>query len=256
MSIRPLKEFEKVTLDFQFDVSDEYIEQTIDAMGMRPPRRWAVTFDLADVPAPLRGQLRHAHNLYLHVDPYPIIDSPTEDPEAFLAAIEAWLEQAQAEFEAEEAEDDRLEKEAAVEQARFRLEMKEWIGEQGSPRLRAAIQRDYKANTTYAMERARTEMPGFWVDSAGDAQWGERSDPSEEALALEGAVRGELEKQARELETRVVWLTDPPRALDRWLEEEDDEFEPQEAIVVLKYLGRYVLVMPINPELRHSGEES
>lgn len=256
MTIRPLKEFEKVTLDFEFDVSDEYIEKTIDAMGFRPSRRWAVTFDLADVPAPLRGKLRQAHDLYMHVDLYPMIGGPTEDPEAFLAAIGPWMEQAQAELDAEEAEDDKLEKEAAVEQARFRLEMKEWVSQHGSPRLRAAIQRNYKANTTYAGERAAIEMPGFWVDSAGDAEWGERSDPSEEALALEDEVRSDLENEKRDLETRVVWLTEAPRALDRRLEEEDDEFEPQEAIIVLRYLSRYVLVMPVDTDLRRAEGDS
>ena len=254
MSIRPLKELEKVALDFEFDVSDEYIERTIDEQGMRPSHRWAVTFDLAEVPAAFRGRLRKAHALYMRVDPYPQIAAPTEDPEEFLAAIEPWMEQAGIEQEEEEAREEEHEKEKEVASARFRMEMKEWVGANGSPRLRAAVQRGYKANTTYAMERSFNEMPGFWVDTAGDAEWGERSDPSEEALVLENEIQSHLAEQEIDLETRIVWLTEPPRALDRWLEENDDAFEAQEAIVVTNYLGRYVLVMPITEELRRPQE--
>jgi len=254
MSIRPLKELEKVTLRFKFDVSDDYIERTIDEQGMRPSRRWTVIFDLADVPAALRGPLRKAHALYMDVDPYPQIPAPTEDPEEFLTAIEPWMEQAAVEQKEEEAREEEREKEKGVADARFRMEMKEWIRIHGSNRLRAAVQRGYKANTTYAMERSAKETPGFWVDTAGDAEWGERSDPSEEALALESEVQGRLTEQTANLEARIVWLTEPPRALDRWLEENDDAFEAQEAIVVTDYLNRYVLVMPVAEELRRPQE--
>jgi hypothetical protein len=256
MSIRPLKELKKVTLTFEFDVSDEYIERTIDEHGMRPSRRWAVTFDLADVPAAFRGRLRKAHALYMDVEPYPAISAPTEDPEEFLTAIEPWIKQASAEQKEEEARTEERDKEKAIANARFRMEMKEWVRVHGSPRLRAAVERNYKANTTYAMERAAAEMPGFWVDTAGDSEWGERSDPSEEALMLESKVQDRMAEHEVELDTRIVWLTETPRVMDRWLEEEDGAFEVQEAIVVSRYLGRYVLVMPIDSDLRRPQENS
>lgn len=250
MSIRPLKESEKVTLDFEFDVSDEYIESMIDAQGVRPSRRWAVSFDLADVPSPVRSRLRKAHALYMEVEPYPLISTPTEEPEEFLEAIEPWIKQVEAEHIAETEETEEREKAEAIASAQFRMEMRDWVEQQGSPRLRAAVRRDYKANTTYAMERAETEMPGFWVDTAGDAEWSERSDPSEAALVIESAAQARLEDLGVVLESRIIWLTEPPRALERWLDDEGYEFEAQEAIVISAYLGRYVLVMPVDPDLR------
>lgn len=256
MSIRPFKEPERVTLNFAFDVSDEYIEQTIDESGLRPSRRWAVSFDLADVPAPARSRLRKAHALCMAVDIYPMVPAPTEDPEEFLAAIEPWIEQAGIEHEEALARTEEREKEEALANAQFRLEMKEWVHAQGSRRLRAAVDRGYKANTTYAMERSASEMPGFWVDTAGDAKWGERSDPSEEALVLEGEIQDRMTEQEVHLETKIVWLREPPRALDRELEARDEAFEPQEAIVVSGYLGRYVLVMPLEEELHAPREIS
>lgn len=167
--------------------------------------------------------------------------------------LHPWIEAAAVEYEQAQQLEKEQEHDQATENVRFRLEMEEWVQIHGSKRLRAAVDREYKANTTYAMERAASEMPEFWVDTADDAGWGERSDPSEEALLLESAVQKHMAEHELDLETRIVWLTEPPRSLERWLE---DELEAQEAIVVIGYLGRYDLVMPIDEELRRSREDA
>ncbi len=254
MSVRPETEPQEIVLVFEVDVSDAYIEDYIETLGVEPPRRWSIEFDLQEVPPALRSALRKAHARYLSVDPYPSILAPTDDPEEFLDLITPWLEVVEQEEVAEERERQALEQQAEEQQKIFLSAMADWAHDQGSPRLKAAIERGYKANTTYALERAAREVPGFWVDTAGDAEWGDRSDPSEEALDLEKAVQHLLAAQGIKKQAKIVWLVTPPRLLTRWLEDEQGEyFESQEAILVADYLDRYTIVLPIDPDLRREG---
>lgn len=255
MSIRPVEEAEKVTLDFRIVVASEFIEERIDEEGVRPPTEWDISFDLEGIPPPLRRRLRLAHDRYTEVDPYPEFPRPIGDPEPFLDALEPWLDG----VEAEEARDEDMGKEieqvTEEVQQRFREDMATWAAENGSDRLKAALKRDYRANTTYAVERASYEFPGFWVDTAGDCEWGERTDPSEEALRLEEAVEAHIEASGLGLPHRIVWLEEAPRALDRMLEEEGESFEAEEAILVPGYLGRYELVLPLSEDLRNTAKD-
>lgn len=257
MAVRPVKEAEKVTFEFQVVVSTEFIEDSIDTHGLRPPSDWQISFELEDIPPPLRRRLRLAHQRYIGVEPYPAFPRPIGDPELFLQALEPWLDQVEAEAAEAEKEQELAAQAEAKAQLSFREEMERWTAENGSLRLRAALERGYRANTTYAIERGASEFPGFWVDTADDCEWGERTDPSEEALLLEQGVEGHIARQGAELEHRIVWLEESPRALDRKLEEdEDDVFEAQEAIVVPHYLGRYTLVLPVDPDLHNPVEAS
>jgi hypothetical protein len=128
--------------------------------------------------------------------------------------------------------------------------MRDWVAKHGSRRLKLAIEGGYRTYTSYALERSQQELPGFWVDTAEDCEWGERVDPTEEALVLEDETRQRLQEIDPQLRARIVWLTETPRALDAKMEEHDFEFESQEAILIEEYLGRYLLVMPLDPELR------
>lgn len=251
MAIRPLGDAEKVELAFQIAVSPEFIEETIDTQAIKPPTEWEVSFDLEDLSAPLRQRLRIAHERYLAVEPFPEFPRPIDDAEEFLGFLEPWLDAVEVqEIEAQEAE----EKASRAQQRanrRFRSEMEKWAVNYGSKRLRAAIDGNYRANTTYAVERGNTELPGFWIDTAGDGEWGERSDPSEEALLLEQGVDADFAERGIDLEHRIVWLEESPRALDRKLENEDLMFEPEEAILVAGYLGRYTAVMPLDLQCRN-----
>lgn len=258
MTIRPLQDAEKVALDFQISVSPSFIEESIDSDGVRPSSEWEVSFDLEELSPELRRRLRLAHARYMEVEPYPGFPRPVGDPVEFLELLEPWLD----EVEAEEAEAAREDEEAAkaleLEQEVFRREMERWAAEQGSHRLRVAILGGYRANTTYAVERGVAELPGFWIDTASDCEWGERTDPSEEALLLEHAVDAHLTEQGLKLDHRIVWLKESPRALDRKLEEEDSIFEAEEAVLVADYLGRYAAVLPLDEDSRNSpgaGEE-
>jgi hypothetical protein len=251
MSVRPETEPQEIVLEFEVDVSDAYIEGYIETLGVEPPRRWSIEFDLQDVSPPLRSALRDVHARYVSVDPYPQFPAPTDDPEEFLNLITPWLDDVEQEEAAQEEERQAEERQAEERQKVFLSAMADWARDQGSPRLRAAIDRGYKANTTYALERAAQEVPGFWVDTAGDAEWGERSDPSEEALDLEESVQHLLAAEGIREQAKIVWLTAPPRLLSRWLEDDQGEyFEPQEAILVTDYLDRYPIVLPVDPDLR------
>lgn len=249
--LRPMGDPQPVELVFELTVSEEFVKDFIDKEGVEPARKWRLQFDLAEVGTPdLRHRLRRAWERYLEVEPYPEFPRPESDPEKFLELIEPWLAVVEAEeVKAEKAADEEgIEEQARMDE--FVRGLKLWVPVHGSKRLQMAAERGYRANTSYALERVGKEMPGFWLDSAEDCEWGERADPSEEALNLEQEVQAHLGEVDPELEVRIVWLTETPRSLDRMMEENDLEFSPQEALIVSGYLGRYLIVMPVNAELR------
>lgn len=254
MSIRPVQKAQKVTYDFRIIVSQEFIEEHIDTEGVRPSLEWDIDFDVEEIPLALRRRLRHAYERYMEVEPFPEFPTPIEDPETFLEALEPWLDKVEAEEADEEKEEEKLAGAVEAAQLHFKKHMEGWAAENGSPRLRAALERGYRANTTYAIERAASELPGFWVDTADDCEWGERTDPSEEGLRLEEALEAHISLRGIELEHRIVWLEEAPRALDRFLDEEDEVFEAQEVILIPAYLGRYSLVLPVDENLRSRTE--
>ena len=106
-----------------------------------------------------------------------------------------------------------------------------WIAAHGSDHLRAAVAAGYDCQRLYVTERAALEFPGFAIDFAGRARWERRSCPSEEGLAISLATKG----------SRVVWLATPTQEVD-----EEDEWEPREAVVVEDFLGRYDLVREVS----------
>jgi hypothetical protein len=239
-----------VTLEFRV------FNESIDHAGLRPSEGWDIEFILDEVESPeLRHRLRVANERYEEIKPYPMFPHPTDDPEEFLGLIEPWLDEVEAREAAETkaSEEEKLREDEVLR--RFRLEQRGWISEHGSERLRAALAGGYKVNTSYTLERAESELPGFWVDTAEDSEWEERADPSFEALAIESAARERLAAIDPDLEVRIVWLTETPRSLDQKLEQQGWEFEPQEAILVRPYLGRYVLVMPLDRDLHRDTEE-
>jgi hypothetical protein len=246
-----------VELEFKVDVSDEFVTDHIQRLGTEPPKRWAIEFDLEEQPPHLRALLLEAHQRYLAVEPFPTVREPTDDPDLFLSMVVPWLEtvETQEAKEKQEKEEEELERQAAQE--RFNTEMQWWVAENGSPRLRAAVEGGYRSNTTYAIERAASELPGFWIDTAGDIEWGQRTDPSIEALDLVQAVQERAIRPLNlHLDPRIIWLTEAPRALDQYLEEKEEEegFEPQEAILVEGYLGRYDAVLPVDSALHRESE--
>lgn len=255
-TLRPVAEPTPVELSFRASMSADLINKVIDDEGMQPSDEWELTFDLKEVESSdLRRRLREAHDRYLAVAPYPVLNRLEEDPAGFLEDLEPWLKEAEKEkVEIEAAAAMATEEESAI-MAVFLQDMKSWVAANGSERLKLAAEGGYRINTSYALERSRQEMPGFWVDSAEDCEWGERADPTEEALLAERALKAHLEKIDPSLETRIVWLTETPRALDNKMEAEGVEFEAQEALVVQGYLGRYLLVMPLEILLRRDSSE-
>lgn len=248
--LRPLKEARRVVLEFTYEVDRAWVDQMIDEEGYEPSSSWRVDFDLSEIsPSGLRKRLRHSHDRYEAVEEgYPVLSTPTQDPLEFADGIEEWLNATEKERAAAAT---KAEAEMAGEIANneaFEREMGEWVAAHGSARLRAAVKRRYKANRTYALERAAAEFPHFWVDTSEDLEWHDRIDPTAAALELEAQIGALLERlEIGEAEARIVWLTEAPREVDQVLDEIGEQFEPQEAIVVSPYLRRYQLAIPVDP---------
>lgn len=256
-SIHPLGEPEVVKLQFQFTVSADWIEEQLQETGMQMPEDWEVEFELPDVPGDLRGHLVRAHRQYLELPGYPDLYAPVDDPQQFLEAISNWIKSESQELEREEAQTSARTVAEKDQGQQFERERKSWIAEHGSPRLRLADERRYKVNRTYAVERAAVEYPRFWVDTSGDSDVRERTDPSMEALELEQAVKTWVSHQNLDVDgvdPRIIWLAAPPKELDEYVDENDWLFEQQEAILVPEFLGRYSLVLPVDEDLHRPVE--
>jgi hypothetical protein len=228
---------------FKYDVSDAFIERSIDTLGVKQPKRWSIAFDLTDdsLNAAVRRRLRQAYEVYHAVPEFPLLPEPVDDVEAFLTQLEPWIvERADAVAPGGGANDP----------AEFDRRKEEWIAAHGSPRLRLGHERGYKVNKLYAQERARAEFPGAWVDTSGTAEFNERTDPSSDALELETEVDKRIERLKLPLSSVIVWLTEPPRDLADALDERVEPFEPQEALAIFEYLGRYDVYLPVDPEDR------
>jgi hypothetical protein len=156
-------------------------------------------------------------------------DHPRRDE--YLAANATARERA--EELAQEARERESEREAAhqYQKEQAEIEKRTWIEQHGSDFLRkACLQAGHDCQRRYAIERAALEYPGYTVDFDDAAGWKARACPGEMALDEALAVGGD-----------VVWLTSRPSAeVGDWPEEE--YWEPCEAVVIQKYLGRYDLV--------------
>lgn len=121
-------------------------------------------------------------------------------------------------------------READIEAAKQAAEADKilWIGENGSEYLRSAHANGYGIQRSYVEERAAVEHPGYAVDFGEKMEFAERVNPTPKALSIalsEGAT--------------VVWCTND--AVDR--DYDDEPYEPREAIVIEKYLGKYTLYL-------------
>lgn len=257
--IKPLGEPEAVNVSFQFTVSDEWIEEQLQETGVMMPQEWAVDFDLPDLEPEVRASIIKAHRLYLQVPGFPELHAPVDDPSQFLGVIVDWLEAAARQTSYEESQSAALHAAETSRAAAFDEERDRWIGEVGSTRLRTAAERGYKVNRTYAIERAESEFPRFWVDTGNESDVRERTDPSEEALQLEDAVKAwiSLDSKRGVLEPRIGWMVEAPRDLEAFAEENDWLIDQQEVIAIRGYLGRYSLILPVDQDLARpvSGED-
>jgi hypothetical protein len=256
--LRALEEPQQVVLAFTYDVEQDWIDKTVDEEGLRPASRWEVTFDLSEVSSPeLRKRLRLAHVYYEESPAYPVLPAPTEKPDEFANGFEAWRAAVDEENAASTAHSQAESESQELQNKAFEEDKATWVASHGSERLKLAVERGYKANRTYALERAGSEFPDFWVDTAEDMEWNERVDPSKEALDIEIQTRGTIETLGLDdgADTRIVWLTEAPRGVDKKLDESGEQFEPQEAVVVTPYLRRYSLALPVDPDARVEVEE-
>ncbi|HEV2813742.1 MAG TPA: hypothetical protein VGW10_10870 [Solirubrobacteraceae bacterium] len=221
-------------LKFMLKLSPEAIERHVVERGTQPAEDHTFWVDLTELPTlELRKRVFEAHRAYMAKSGLPPLDAPTEDLETLLEAIETWV---RSDPPARDA---------------FATEMRAWVDAHGSDRLKLMVERGYKANQTYARERAASEFPVYWVDTNESARWRERTDPSAEALALETAERTYAATVSQDLSPLIVWLTDPPAHLDQALTAKGVDFVAGESIHIAKYLGRYSLYLP----LRYPREE-
>ncbi len=243
--------------DYQYIVSEEWIQERIDAEGLEPSRFWHIAFELRDLPnRETRKRARELREAWQAIPGQMELPEPTEDPEAFLGLLEAWIAKQAEEREAEaRAEADRALRSHQV-QSSFEAEMEEWLESFGSERVRLARERGYKVSSSYAKERARKELPEAWIDTAGRAVWRERVDPSMQALRMETKVLKWMEDRDMNLSSEIIWLVDPPSSMAEALakptpeEPFGAEFEQQEALLIPNYLGKYNAFLPIDVDER------
>lgn len=175
------------------------------------------------------------------VDPLRLLADDMQRYDAALAQAKVDAAQRHAEREKNEAEAaERRQLEAAQREAerldaeRRREERAAWVAAHGSSRLKKCLAMNYDCQKQYAIERAAFEFPGYVLDYQDNSAWKARSGPSEAALDEAARVSGE-----------IVWLTAEPQtepADASGYDDEDDGFEPCEAVVVRQYLGKYDLV--------------
>jgi hypothetical protein len=136
-SLQLIGDHSPVELEFRGTLSSEYVDETIDETGLRPPTEFQITFKLDEVDNPdHRRRLRLARERYQQVGPYPELRKPAEDPGEFLEAIEPWLDQAEREKAEQEAHESLEAEEADAAMSLFQEEKKRWVAVHGSERLR------------------------------------------------------------------------------------------------------------------------
>lgn len=255
--MHPVGDPRVVKLQFQFDVSEDWIEEQLQETGMQMPERWEVEWDLPDVPVDLRADLVQAHRRYLELPGFPVFYAPIDDPRQFLAALSDWIQAASEESQSEEMQAVALRAAESELSEQFDGQREAWIADHGSERLKAAARRGYKVNHTYAVERAAMEYPRFWVDTSTESEIRERTDPSIKALKLEDAVRAWMSTRSLDAdgtEPKIVWLVEPPKELAEFAESNGWYVDQQEAISVPEFLGRYLLILPVEEDLQRPVE--
>lgn len=241
---RPLGEPGAIEYPFDYDVHPAWIDNYIDETGMEPPSRWRITIDLVGdaQDADTRRRFRRGWDAYQTIEGYPVLPEPVEEPLQFLEYLELWITTHGSSDAGPNGAEGAL---------GFEHEMDSWIAEHGSARLKRARERDYKATRLYALERAKLELPGAWIDTGGVADLRERTDPSEEALDFEELVQARLNALAIPLRARIMWVASPPRdAEEAAAAGEIDYFSEEEAIVVHDYLGRYRAILAVDADYR------
>jgi hypothetical protein len=223
---------------YAYTVSDAFIQERIELEGVELPNQWTISFSLQDLPDPgTRSRALALRRLYQDLEGEPQFEAPTDDPIEFLDRLEEWIASEKDLLDYEEGQRQQLELIAEQESREFEETMDAWIEYRGSYRLKTARKKRYKVTSTYARARGREELPGFWIDTAGSAKYRERVDPSAEALRAEGNIEEFLSQHGLQLQTRIIWLVEPPSGFEEVYD--DWEFEQQEAILVTDYLGRY-----------------
>jgi hypothetical protein len=251
-----------VKYTYTYTISDQWIEDRMDIEGIEMPKSWSISFSLADLPnPPERNRARRLWQMYQDIGQEPKLEAPTNDVLEFLNQFEEWavLERERLAQEEHHRAQSEIDREIAVRE--FDREMADWIDRNGSPRMKTASKRGYKVTASYARARAREELPGCWVDTAGRAEFRERVDPSAGALQVESQLEDWLMASDLNLRIRIVWLTSPPSGLaeryegidiDEVIAGEVDEweFEQQEAVLITGYLHRYEAYLMVNQELQ------
>jgi hypothetical protein len=107
-----------------------------------------------------------------------------------------------------------------------------WIEAHGSDRLKKAHSTGYPHNRAYIQERATAELGEGWiVDMKNAYQWDRNPSPSEQALDLEKTLKD------KGFKAQIVWVKSDGTERD-----DDDAFEPFEALVVREFLDRYDVI--------------
>lgn len=240
-----------VPIALPFAVAEEWIVDQLEATGKRVAANHTLACAVEELPVELRRRAllvaRQREELE-DAEHRPQIaaldvDDPLANAERVIAAWERHLKDEAKQAKARQLKHSAETAKKRAEAKRFREAMASWIAAHGSADLKRAHQRGYKVASVYVRERAGVEFPGFMVDTTDEAEWGERSNPTGEALDLEEQTLARVQELGTEYAVRIVWLTTPPKAFWRV----EGAFVDREAVVVRGWLGRYDLVSLVPP---------
>jgi len=256
-----------VVLDYQ--LTNEFIKQETIRLGKCPQREQTYTFLLEAVSPSIRKEILEAGDF--NSDKAKITLTPPwgkkfeldylVGDDNYLTAVSEFVafmknyREKQAQKQAEEekrraerqADEERRKAEAKAREeaekaakAAAEKEKQEWIQQYGSERLKKANALGYTCEKLYVEERTAVEFPGFVVDFEKKADWRGEACPSMKALEIEEAVA-----KSGHFKPDIVFtvkLTHPPYEIDDYGYQ---DWQPREAVIICKYLGRYDLVKEV-----------
>ncbi len=239
-----------VAIALPFAVAEDWILEQIEATGKRIAAEHTFTCTAEELPVELRRRavLLTGQREALDGDHRPIVDAldaddPLANAERVVVAWERHLKEEAKRAKARKLAHNAETSKKRAEARRFRDAMNVWIAAKGNPDLKRAHERGYKISSLYVRERAALEFPGFMVDTTDEAEWGERTNPTAQALDLEEQTIKRVQELGDDYSVRIVWLTAPPKEYWR----QDSLFAEREAVVVLGWLARYDLVSFVPP---------
>ena len=176
---------EDVELFFLLDKTTALQESFLEAKDynpLRPSRRFKIVYSPTHSAPGLYALAASIEDALAEVRPKQMLElKAMPDAQQLVAAWASLLRKELTDFGSKRQGE-------AAQRAAFNLDRDQWIEENGSERLRKAIEHGYKANAVYVLEHAHTEFEALSQNAAGD----ESSDASQLKLGIVEAGKKRL----------------------------------------------------------------